>query len=50
VNVRWRELASLSIAELLALSLWFSASAVLRALVREWPPQITVARSVAPDH
>src|SRR5438034_2004798 len=36
VNVRWRQLAWLSIAELLALSLWFSASAVLPALVREW--------------
>ncbi len=36
MNVRWRELAWLSIAELLALSLWFSASAVLPALVREW--------------
>jgi MFS family permease len=36
VNVRWRQLAWLSIAELLALSLWFSASAVLPALAREW--------------
>jgi MFS family permease len=36
VNDRWRQLAWLSIAELLALSLWFSASAVLPALVREW--------------
>jgi len=36
VNVRWRQLAWLSIAELLALSLWVSASAVLPALVREW--------------
>src|SRR5713101_5410101 len=36
MNVRWRQLVWLSIAELLALSLWFSASAVLPALVREW--------------
>ncbi|HMH54013.1 MAG TPA: MFS transporter [Candidatus Acidoferrum sp.] len=36
MNGRWRQLAWLSIAELLALSLWFSASAVLPALVREW--------------
>jgi MFS family permease len=36
VNARWRKLAWLSLAELLALSLWFSASAVLPALVREW--------------
>ena len=33
---RWRQLAVLSLAELLALSLWFSASAVLPALQREW--------------
>ncbi|MBI4246409.1 MAG: MFS transporter [Candidatus Rokubacteria bacterium] len=33
---RWRALAFLSLAELLALSLWFSASAVLPALSREW--------------
>jgi MFS family permease len=33
---RWRQLAALSLAELLALSLWFSASAVLPALRREW--------------
>ena len=33
---RWRALAALSLAELLALSLWFSASAVLPALSREW--------------
>ena len=33
---RWRALLSLSVAELLALSLWFSASAVLPALAREW--------------
>jgi MFS family permease len=36
VDVRWRQLAWLSLAELLALSLWFSASAVLPALAREW--------------
>ncbi len=33
---RWRQLAALSLAELLALSLWFSAAAVLPALRREW--------------
>jgi MFS family permease len=33
---RWRQLAALSLAELCALSLWFSASAVLPALTREW--------------
>jgi MFS family permease len=33
---RWRQLAVLSLAELLALSLWFSASAVLPSLRREW--------------
>ncbi|MGH7355644.1 MAG: MFS transporter [Candidatus Rokuibacteriota bacterium] len=33
---RWRQLAVLSLAELLALSLWFSASAVLPTLRREW--------------
>ncbi|MBI1848142.1 MAG: MFS transporter [Candidatus Rokubacteria bacterium] len=33
---RWRALVWLSIAELCALSLWFSASAVLPALSREW--------------
>ena len=33
---RWRALVLLSLAELLALSLWFSASAVLPALSREW--------------
>ena len=36
VEARWRQLALLSLAELLALSLWFSASAVLPALSREW--------------
>jgi MFS family permease len=33
---KWRQLAVLSLAELGALSLWFSASAVLPALTREW--------------
>ncbi len=33
---RWRQLAVLSLAELLALCLWFSAAAVLPALRREW--------------
>jgi MFS family permease len=36
VDARWRQLAALSLAELLALSLWFSASAVLPALRQEW--------------
>jgi MFS family permease len=36
VRARWWQLAVLSVAELLALSLWFSASAVLPALRREW--------------
>jgi len=36
VTPAWRQLAILSLAELLALSLWFSASAVLPALTREW--------------
>jgi len=35
-GARWWALAYLSIAELLALSLWFSATAVLPALAREW--------------
>ncbi|HWO40788.1 MAG TPA: MFS transporter [Candidatus Eisenbacteria bacterium] len=35
-RVRRRALAYLSFAELLALSLWFSATAVLPALAREW--------------
>jgi MFS family permease len=33
---RWRQLLVLSLAELGALSLWFSASAVLPALTQEW--------------
>jgi len=36
VAAAWRQLILLSLAELLALSLWFSASAVLPALQREW--------------
>ncbi|HET9786008.1 MAG TPA: hypothetical protein VFP47_02690, partial [Pyrinomonadaceae bacterium] len=33
---RWRVLALLSLAELLAMSLWFSGSAVVPALQSEW--------------
>jgi MFS family permease len=36
VTPAWRQLTLLSFAELFALSLWFSASAVLPALTREW--------------
>ena len=36
MDARWRQLVVLSLAELLALSLWFSASAVLPALRAEW--------------
>jgi MFS family permease len=36
VTAAWRSLAVLSLAELGALGLWFSASAVLPALSREW--------------
>jgi MFS family permease len=36
VTPAWRQLALLSLAELLALSLWFSTSAVLPALAAEW--------------
>src|SRR5438876_4193002 len=36
VNSRWQQLTVLSFAELGALSLWFSASAVLPALTRDW--------------
>jgi len=36
VAAAWRQLVLLSLAELLALSLWFSASAVLPALKLEW--------------
>ncbi|HSL53892.1 MAG TPA: MFS transporter, partial [Pyrinomonadaceae bacterium] len=41
---RWQALALLSIAELLGMSLWFSGSAVVPALTREWqlsPSQIS---------
>jgi MFS family permease len=36
VPERWRQLTVLSLVELLALDLWFGASAVLPALQREW--------------
>ena len=36
MTTAWRQLTLLSLAELLALGLWFSASAVLPALRREW--------------
>src|SRR5215207_1326567 len=41
---RWRALALLATAELLGMSLWFSGSAVVPALTREWqlsPSQIS---------
>src|ERR1044071_9454769 len=41
---RWRALTLLSVAELLGMSLWFSGSAVVPALTREWqlsPSQIS---------
>src|SRR5919112_4077509 len=41
---RWRALTLLSIAELLGMALWFSGSAVVPALTREWqlsPSQIS---------
>src|SRR4026207_1832321 len=37
-SARWRALVLLSLAEMLALSLWFSASAVLPARSGEWAP------------
>src|SRR6185436_4996062 len=43
-RARWQALALLSIAELLGMSLWFSGSAVVPALTREWhlsPSQIS---------
>ena len=40
---RWRALALLSIAELLGMSLWFSASAVVPALKTEWRLDDTTA-------
>ena len=36
ISGRWRALALLSVAELLGMSLWFSASAVVPALRVEW--------------
>jgi len=35
-NRRWRTLALLAVAELLGMSLWFSGSAVVPALTKEW--------------
>ena len=35
-SARWRVLGLLSLAELLSMSLWFSASAVVPALRHEW--------------
>jgi MFS family permease len=40
---RWRTLALLAIAELLGMSLWFSGSAVVPALTREWRLSETAA-------
>jgi MFS family permease len=40
---RWRSLALLAVAELLGMSLWFSASAVVPALRREWQLQDSAA-------
>src|SRR6476619_8370493 len=43
-RARWQALTLLSIAELLGMSLWFSGSAVVPALTREWqlsPSQIS---------
>src|SRR6266487_5897575 len=40
---RWRALALLAIAELLGMSLWFSGSAVVPALTREWNLSETAA-------
>src|SRR5215510_5010159 len=43
-RARWQALALLSIAEQLGMSLWFSGSAVVPALTREWqlsPSQIS---------
>jgi len=36
VSTKWRTLLILAVAELLAMSLWFSASAVMPALSRDW--------------
>jgi MFS family permease len=43
VGSRWRTLALLAIAELLGMSLWFSGSAVVPALTREWHLSETAA-------
>jgi len=43
LTARWRTLALLAIAELLGMSLWFSGSAVVPALTREWGLSETVA-------
>src|SRR5205823_8509142 len=43
VGSRWRTLALLAIAELLGMSLWFSGSAVVPALTREWRLSETAA-------
>src|SRR2546430_11582243 len=40
---RWRTLALLAIAELLGMSLWFSGSAVVPSLIREWRLSETAA-------
>src|SRR5258706_207607 len=42
-SLRWRTLALLAIAELLGMSLWFSGSAVVPALTREWRLSETAA-------
>jgi MFS family permease len=36
MSPKWRTLTALAVAELLAMSLWFSATAVAPALIREW--------------
>jgi MFS family permease len=36
ISAKWRTLSLLAIAELLGMSVWFSASAVVPALAREW--------------
>jgi len=43
LTARWRTLALLAIAELLGMSLWFSGSAVVPALTREWRLSETAA-------
>src|SRR4029079_17520901 len=44
---RWRALTLLSIAELLGMSLWFSGSAVVPALTREWQISTSHIRQIA---